>query len=479
MKRLLSVLLVLCLICSGCGSAQPTSQSTAPAQSSAPEEEAAALQTTVAAEPNEESPGPVAKTGWNQSVLTEEEITALLSQSPEKARDTISTTADAIRYLDRKYPALAADSAEHPDPIPPFSYITQPAVHTYQAPDQLLLLSGEDAEVGGQDIANLMAYLLEDDMPIGILFGLFAPEFVTVRTAEYLDNWEFTPPAAANYIFTEAGYVVLSPQQHLSADRSDRRYALPEGTFASLEDYGAHAGDLTQNLLSLWTWEHSGSIYLELDLLHFHAKALNPDARELFFAQNLVPDRFRFLSNYSLADVPGGYTLTEQEASELVTQTPEQIREAVKTPGDMLMYLMAARYRLLDGPSDEIIWRYNEMDIPEIVSHRMANCSSVTHLAWYLLEGDYDEIGYIFMDYAPPNPIDHSIFYIGHQGKYYVIDLVQFIGKEYRDQKVIVVDSLEEFGELYQNYYAGTSVEIAEAIAYENFQGPGKIIWKS
>lgn len=49
------------------------------------------------------------------------------------------------------------------------------------------------------------------------------------------------------------------------------------------------------------------------------------------------------IGSYELSSYLGGTTLTAEEAYALVDAEPERVKEAVKTAGDVLMYMLAAK----------------------------------------------------------------------------------------------------------------------------------------
>ena len=69
------------------------------------------------------------------------------------------------------------------------------------------------------------------------------------------------------------------------------------------------------------------------------------------------------VQNYALSQTLGGVTLTAEEAYELLSMSPEQVKERVKTAGDLLMYMLAAKIGDLGGDRekniDGVTWHYN------------------------------------------------------------------------------------------------------------------------
>lgn len=170
---------------------------------------------------------------------------------------------------------------------------------------------------------------------------------------------------------------------------------------------------------------------------------------------------------YQLSQMLGGTTLTVEEAYALPDCTPEEVKERVKTAGDLLMYMLAAQICDCGGDFSEEIdgneWHYN-MSAFEVMESRTGNCGSAANLANYLLEGDYEEIGFILHAYPIGEGGGHVYNYIRYQGHYYIMDFSWYIFANYRPEQdfpVLELNSLEEYGTRAEELYGSVCLVIA------------------
>jgi hypothetical protein len=143
----------------------------------------------------------------------------------------------------------------------------------------------------------------------------------------------------------------------------------------------------------------------------------------------------------------GGFTLSEGQAKALAGADPEIIREAIKTAGDLILYMMAAQYTSISGDIKFLEWSYNH-SARRALKVGAGNCGATSNMANFLLEGDfYEEVG--FMMYAgSPWTGGHVYNYIKHNGKYYIIDFLQYAGTHYSpgsEFPVMELDRLEDY----------------------------------
>lgn len=135
------------------------------------------------------------------------------------------------------------------------------------------------------------------------------------------------------------------------------------------------------------------------------------------------------IGNYVLSTKLGGTTLTPEEAYALLDMEPEQVKERVKTAADVLMLMLAGQYSDCHGDRnitiDGNIWHYN-LNAFQVMQTRTTNCGSAANLANYLLEGDYEEIGFILHAYYIGDGGGHVYNYFKYQGKYYIVDFSSY-----------------------------------------------------
>ena len=182
-----------------------------------------------------------------------------------------------------------------------------------------------------------------------------------------------------------------------------------------------------------------------IELVYFSSGAQTEEAVHLIAPENI--------SKYKLSTMLGGVTLTAEEAKALVGAAPEVVQEKVKTAADVLMYMLAAQtgdtHGCLCTNVGEYTWHWN-ISAKEVMSLGLGNCGSCANLANYLLDGDYEEVGYMDQAYYPGNGGSHVYTYILHEGKYYIIDYSWFIFNNYDpalDYAPFVLNSLTEWPE--------------------------------
>ena len=161
-------------------------------------------------------------------------------------------------------------------------------------------------------------------------------------------------------------------------------------------------------------------------------------------------------------------TVTPEEAYALLDADPETVKDAVKTAADVLMYMLAAQLGDNGGcyctDWDGWTWHTN-FSAREVMERRLTNCGASANLANYLLEGDYEEVGFILHAYYPGNGGGHVYNYFLYQGKYYIVDFSWYMFGGYsvsRDFPVLVLDRLEDYtGDTIGKLYGGVCLAIA------------------
>lgn len=96
------------------------------------------------------------------------------------------------------------------------------------------------------------------------------------------------------------------------------------------------------------------------------------------------------------------------------------------------------------------------MSAKEVMQTGLGNCGSCANLANYMLEGDYEEVGYIDHTYYPGEGGGHVYNYFLYEGKYYVVDFSHYLFSKYSleaDRKIPVMDSLEDWASAAYMYY--------------------------
>ena len=385
--------------------------------------------------------------------LSDEEITALLYRPAGYVKAVISTVTDAIAYLDMRYPELWMGMS---------IYNGVDVEDWWLRSAQEILYCGydDDAQYASRScVVNCITYLLEDDYQIESLIA-FWPDPNVLN--------EDGPQKAINFIKTSDGYIFFDPVLRMRGDAVSRYGSqLPQMTCSSLAEY-IETIRQTPELADVikYIFKNSGGVRMEykktytdgytietespgIELVYYSVPAQEP-------GQDIKPEN---IGNYKLSSMLGGVTLTAEEAYALVGEEPEVIQETVKTAGDLLMFMMAARITEGDGcyctDVDGYIWHWN-MDVPTFLKKGRGGCGDCANLANYMLAGDYEEVGFMDQAYYPGSGGSHVYTYILYEGEYYIVDFSWYVFNAYevtRDYIVPVMNSLTQWPEMIQWVY--------------------------
>ena len=374
-------------------------------------------------------------------------------------RKEISTIEQVTEYFDGRFPELWHSA-----------HLTDGIVDYWWLDDGYNIVNRNlNESVGRSCVVNAATYLLSDDMEIYTVLGFRHNEKGAM------------PILAINCIKTEDGYEFIDPVLGMQGDLGSRsRAILPEVKVSSIEEYVDLITDdpeIYSTLDYLYMFEGGERIEFYEDKQGFY-NLRYPDVKSVY--QNLdkgiatvqletkahiKPEN---IDKYQLSQMLGGTTLTVEEAYDLVYAKPEEVKAAVKTAGDLLMYMLAAQI----GDSGmckcdqwgEYVWHTN-LTAKEVMEQKVAVCGSFANLANYLLEGDYEEVGFIQHALYKGNGGGHVYNYILHEGKCYIVDYSWYMFANYApagDLPVQVLDSLEDYtGELAKKLYRNVSLIIA------------------
>lgn len=376
----------------------------------------------------------------------------------------ISTLEDAVAFLDSRFPELWM-SAHLTDGVVDYWWVDAGADIVMRSPNEA---------VGRSCVVNAVSFLLSDNMPIFSVIGFRH------------DDSGGLPMLAINCIKTEAGYRFVDPVQRMQGDAMSRLGALlPEATVSSMDEYIELVNsdpELRLTLDYLYVFENGARFEFYEDpsgMVTLRA----PDVEPLYFNQEhyISPEEYAQLTyghikpenigQYRLSQLLGGTTLTAEEAYALVDAEPEVVKEKVKTAPDLLMYMLAANIGDNHGCYCDrwgnYTWHTN-YTAGKVMETHLGNCGSCANLANYLLEGDYEEIGFILHAYYPGNGGGHVYNYIKYQGEYYIVDFSWYIFSNYRvsnDFPPMKVHTLDEYGRRVGELYQGVSLVLAHTSA--------------
>ena len=166
--------------------------------------------------------------------------------------------------------------------------------------------------------------------------------------------------------------------------------------------------------------------------------------------------------------------LTYDDAKALVGKDPAVIAASVTSVGDMMMYLMAARF--IPRPDGvytpwygeyPMNWAYCAGGDQQILLNYGCCCGGFANVPSYLLQGDYEKVG-ILRWIGGGN---HTISWVYTQGYYYVFDLTELINGgsyTYSGSPIFRLERLEDFYHtVSQNAYGFPKDQTVLMVAFE------------
>ena len=394
----------------------------------------------------------------NKRKLTDAELRELIKRPASEQRAKISTLGDAVALLDMKYDYIYTDNVE---PVS-FGINTGTAYNIISSAEYILnggsLVEWGHDGIGWDGAATCVAYLLGDDYETGSIFGTYqffprwAPSATLTTALNYIKHdgiyYFFSAlPGMQAYVNSFAGNVDLPETERTSLagyatagfdDRIDSLYAVPDGKGVGFK--------------ISYSWVVGNTLGLS-PIYENQANKLTP---EEWHDKRFTPPED--INKFKLSEILGGLTMTPDEARALVGKPPAAIKDKVKTAGDMLLYMIASGYtaedvdKLFDA---DYLWHYN-LSAFEVLKVNDGNCGATSNLANYLLEGDYEEVGFILHSFYPGNGGGHVYNYIKYNGKYYIVDFVDYAANSYDPQRefnILELNSLEEYGTRWNKCY--------------------------
>ena len=128
------------------------------------------------------------------------------------------------------------------------------------------------------------------------------------------------------------------------------------------------------------------------------------------------------------AVVLGGSRYSNEDILAMVDWTPEEKQAAVSTLYEALQLFQIGRFSRADdnvfASENGLNWEFHKPGYYAVQTN-CGCCASDSDWLHYILEGDYDEVGYI--SYSMPDGSGHVFNYIKQGPWYYIIDLTHYI----------------------------------------------------
>ena len=390
-------------------------------------------------------------------VLDDNAIAALKNADLETLREKISTPADFAAWIDTQdapyYGNVISDSQGQRTFGADFSFCW------YQQMLSTPIMASIAVRVLGDDIPGIGIVAVNMDYDGGVMvcgnvipaddgFYVFSLDTTSRRWQQTTNIMkEVFPLIRVGEVKDILGYCGSSDDVSCPGGKATQAFYIPGDTEVVLDcNYGAYTPQNPNDVVELYRDEE----YIA-----------GGEERE---TGHIKPE---YIDRYALSGMLGGTTLTPAEAYELLDMEPEQVKERVKTAADVLMYMLAAKIGDCGGDRCKMIggkeWHYN-LNAFEVMEQRLANCGASANLANYLLEGDYEEIGFILHAYYIGDGGGHVYNYIRYEGSYYIVDFSWYIFGNYRpenDFPVMRLDRLEDYGKRIPELYGGVCMALA------------------
>ena len=390
-------------------------------------------------------------------VLDDNAIAALKNADLETLREKISTPADFAAWIDTQDAPYYCDLTSNPQGQRTFG--ADFSFCWYQQKLSTSIMASIAVRVLGDDIPGIGIVAVNMDYDGGVMvcgnvipaddgFYVFSLDTTSRRWQQTTNIMkEVFPLIRVGEVKDILGYCGSSDDVSCPGGKATQAFYIPGDTEVVLDcNYGAYTPQNPNDVVELYRDEE----YIA-----------GGEERE---TGHIKPE---YIDRYALSGMLGGTTLTPAEAYELLDMEPEQVKERVKTAADVLMYMLAAKIGDCGGDRCKMIggkeWHYN-LNAFEVMEQRLANCGASANLANYLLEGDYEEIGFILHAYYIGDGGGHVYNYIRYEGSYYIVDFSWYIFGHYRpenDFPVMKLDRLEDYGKRIPELYGGVCMALA------------------
>lgn len=401
--------------------------------------------------------------------LTDSQLAEMKGFTPETAASSISTLADAYAWLAQE------------------GYQT----HGMYGGAAVGLANGTNGKtLSWVEMSTVLNVLLQGDyQEVGTLL---------IVTQPHEAGWDMFY-VSFNYVKCGDYYYVTDPIDHLenSGWAIYRAHTIKANSLSVLKDALEAINGSVSDLVTLATYP----LFTSRIQVDFHAQPMFvsfpnlPDVNYLFHANQTALDAYlaqqqeaakaeaerwaaiaknKKISDYGMPNAIGKTTLDYSGALALVGKDPSLIAEKVKTVGDVLQYMIAARFGY-GSPnaytpwygSGSDTWGFDAPGDEQLRQNYGCCCGGYANTVSYLLQGDYEKVGTLRWVGGG----NHTISWVFTGGKYYVFDFTQYCSMgnygNYR-APVTVLSRLEDFyAQMPDTYSFFPKSEIAIMVAFE------------
>lgn len=417
-------------------------------------------------------------------LLSDKEIASLSWKNIDKVREKISTVEDAAAWISSVECVFCDGAAWCNTDVSPL--LRYPSIHDVFG-KEYTDFSGGLPSIGKDTVNMIAAWLLQDDVPgVGTFFALprvfnglygftstHAVTFLAIDEDEgttlidinrLIPDNEVWAPVPINGEVIEDYNALLVLDMNAFARQFDLRFddLFDVKYFSDIVYINDFDSDIEYKQV-----EDLGSAFtIRNGIKRIYSNcSLTDDSIENYVVSRMVKkdlpiNHFR-VNDYgdeTICNALGDATISEKDAEGLNEGSIEEAAEKIKTLADLMIYLHAGGYKFgrsdiwqRDLDNSNIIWHFNTL---AETSHeiKIANCGATSALATYMLQGDYEEIGFVCHTYPVGGGGGHVYNYIKHNGFYYVFDLTTLTGNWYEPASFMFIrmSKLDDYAELYK-----------------------------
>ena len=411
--------------------------------------------------------------------LSAGELAALSGLTPERAAESIETLADAYAWLAQEGYSTTGMSG---------------------SPQYGLANGTAGRELSWVEMSTVINTLVEGD------YDEEGTLLLVSQTDE--QGWDMFY-ISFNYVKSGGVYYITDPLDHLESSGMPafRIHTVRAGSLGAVRAALAEVNGSASALATVAAYPlFTGRIEVEFSAEPFSATFPNiPGVEYVYLADSEAAEDYREeleqaaeqeaarwaqharglkIADYGMPQAIGQTTLSYDGALALVGQDPQRIADSVKTVGDVLQYMIAARFGY-DAPGAYTpwygrggeIWGFDAPGDVQLEQNYGCCCGGYANAVSYLLRGDYEKVGTLRWIGGG----NHTISWVYTGGKYYVFDFTQYCnGGNYNfyGSRVAVLDRLEDFYDNMPSTYDKSEIvlmvafEAGEAMYPSNWNDP-------